>query len=115
MLPSKPPSVELAKMEHPADSCKDEGMKGNETEDAEQKRRVGQASQRSDSSCSSVRVLAYLVGAKITLNPHTQNRRMRHANSLHERVGHSPKPCALNICSPTTKVFNPSILQQTPY
>jgi hypothetical protein len=62
-----------------------------------------------------VRVLAYLVAAKMTLNSHTQNRRMRHANSLRERVGQSPKLCALSISSPTTKVFNPSILQETPY
>jgi hypothetical protein len=28
-----------------------------------------------------VRALAYLVAAKLTVNPHTQNRRMRHPNS----------------------------------
>jgi hypothetical protein len=35
-----------------------------------------------------VRALAWLVAAKLTLNPHTQDRRMRHPNSLHGPVGH---------------------------
>ena len=37
-----------------------------------------------------VRELAYMVAAKVTLNPHTQNRRMRHPKSPHEPVGHPP-------------------------
>jgi len=35
-----------------------------------------------------VRTLAYLAAAKVTLNPHTQNRRMRHP--LREPVGNPP-------------------------
>ncbi len=42
-----------------------------------------------------VRELAYVVAAKVTLNPHTQNRRMRHPNSLHEPVGHPSRWDAL--------------------
>jgi len=39
-----------------------------------------------------VRALASMVAAKVTLNPHTQNRRMRLPKSLHEPVGH-PAVC----------------------
>jgi hypothetical protein len=34
-----------------------------------------------------VRALASMVAAKVTLNPHTQNRRMRQPKSIHEPVG----------------------------
>src|SRR5258708_5975184 len=45
----------------------------------------------SDRRCSSlVRALTYLVAPKLTLNPHTQNRRMRHPNSLKRLSGHPP-------------------------
>ena len=37
-----------------------------------------------------VRALASLVAAKVTLNPHTQDPRMRHPKSLHGPVGHPP-------------------------
>jgi len=35
-------------------------------------------------------VLAHLVAANLTLNPHTQNPRMRDPDSLREPVGHPP-------------------------
>jgi hypothetical protein len=37
-----------------------------------------------------VRAIAYMVAAKVTLNPHTQDPRVRHPKSLHEPVGHPP-------------------------
>jgi len=37
-----------------------------------------------------VRALASLVAAKVALNPHTQDPRMRHPKFLHEPVGRPP-------------------------
>ena len=67
------------------------GWKGNNGEDREQDRGAGQASQKSDTELLGlIRALAYLVAAKLTLNPHTQNRRMPHPGTLFKSLFHPP-------------------------
>ena len=44
-----------------------------------------------------VRALASLVAAKVTLNPHTQDPRLRHPKSLHGPVGHLPPFNAIRV------------------